>query len=338
MKTAKKHDELVSVIVPVFNVAEYLEQCLKSIINQTYRKIEIILIDDGSTDESGNICDSFSKNDKRIIVIHKKHGGLSNARNYGLNICRGNYVMFVDSDDYLEPNAIGLLVDNAKNTRADIVICDYYLTFRDKDIKNVYSKNVFVISGNDKYKYISDPDTHKQYGVVSVVQWNKLFNSTIFKTLRFKEGKAHEDEFIIADEFANAKTISFLLKPLYHYRQRGDSITHSFSTKRFDAIDALNERALFFKNNGLQQFIMPLKLLKTNYLLSIRKHYRTEIKQDRRAQSVFNEYLEESKADVKELLKSPQPTKTKVKLNMFLHCRPLLFFIQRTKAVLRREK
>ena len=123
MKKNKKREEiLVSVIVPVFNVEKFLEKCVSSITNQTYKNLEILLVDDGSTDNSGTICDNFSKNDNRLKVFHKKNGGLSDARNYGIERATGSYIMFIDSDDWIENDTIELLLDKTIEEKSDIVV------------------------------------------------------------------------------------------------------------------------------------------------------------------------------------------------------------------------
>ena len=126
---------LVSIIVPVYNVEKYLERCLDSLINQTLKDIEIILVDDGSTDDSGNICDKYAKKDKRIKVIHKENGGLSDARNIGLSIANGRYLQFVDSDDFIHKQMIEILYNTIINNNADISICDFDKVYENTKIK-----------------------------------------------------------------------------------------------------------------------------------------------------------------------------------------------------------
>ena len=332
MKTTHKQDPLVSVIVPVYNVEQFFERCINSIINQTYRNLEIILVDDGSTDTSGSLCDSYKTADKRITIMHKKNGGLSSARNAGLDKMNGKYVMFIDSDDYIEPTAIELLMKNAKKTEADIVICDYYVSTKQGLIRNQYPQKAFTVSGDDKYKYIADENTYNNYGVVSTVQWNKLFSSTIFNKLRFEPGKMHEDEFIIAEELSRAKIISYYLKPLYYYVQNKDSITHNFSPNRFDAIDAISRRITFCKQKNLDEYIPFLRRLKIDALARISSNYLSCIKKNPEALTLYKRHCASCKSDAKELLKTKLKIKTKLKLLSFLHCRPVLFLFLKEKT------
>ena len=134
---------MISIIVPVYNVDKYIERCIQSIINQTYKNLEIILIDDGSTDKSGAICDKYSKIDNRINVIHKKNGGLSEARNVGLDIARGDYIGFVDSDDYIHPQMYELLYKNLIGTSADISIIKHIRKEEELGLGDINSKKVY---------------------------------------------------------------------------------------------------------------------------------------------------------------------------------------------------
>ena len=338
MKTTHKQDPLVSVIVPVYNVEQFFERCINSIINQTYRNLEIILVDDGSTDTSGSLCDSYKSVDKRITVIHKKNGGPSGARNAGLDKMSGKYVMFIDSDDYVELTTIELLVENANKTKADIVICDYCIPTKKNLIHNQYPKKFFTVSGDDKYKYIADENTYKHYGIVSMVQWNKLFNSSIFDELRFKPGMIHEDEYIVAQEFAEANIISFYLKPLYYYVQQSNSIMHNFSPKRLNAMKAFDKRISFCKNNKLERFVPFLKILKIDALARIGSNYMSTIKKDRITLELFEKHYKSCRRDAKELLRSKIKFKKKIKLFLFSYCRPILFIVLKQKNKLEQRK
>ena len=236
---------LISVIVPIYNVEKYLKRCIDSIINQTYKNLEIILVDDGSLDNCSKICDEYSKKDKRIRVIHKANGGLSDARNTGLDQAKGKYICFIDSDDYIDINMIKELYTNLVKTKSDISICDF-VSFDEKTEKyNSYSNSIFIVK-DSKYDLMFN-----EYRLVTTVQWNKLFKREIFDNLRFKYGKIHEDEFIICYELEKANKISFLLKPYYHYYQRVNSITGKFSINNFDAIDAIISQIVFFRERNM---------------------------------------------------------------------------------------
>ena len=250
--------DLISIIVPVYNVEKYLDRCIDSIINQTYKNIEIILVDDGSTDQSSIICDKYSKLDKRIKTIHKKNGGLSSARNTGLDIAKGNLLGFVDGDDYIDSNMIEELYKNIIKTKADIVICNFVRFDEEKETFNKYSKKKFIVEEKDKYNYLFN-----EYRIPTVVQWNKLFKKEVFKDIEYKKGKINEDEFTVCSELNNAKRISYYLEPFYHYYQRNNSIMGSYNINRFETIfEAYDSQINFFKNKSMDNEIINTKLVR----------------------------------------------------------------------------
>lgn len=234
------NNPLISVIVPVYNVELYLKECVNSIISQTYRNLEIIMVDDGSTDKSGNICDTFE--DTRIKVYHKQNGGLSDARNFGLKVSTGDYVLFVDSDDYLDLNMIKVLVDNAINYKVDISICGFSKYYNEtKILKCSNETDNYKIDNLRKIEYLYD---FHHYGVGV---WNKLFKKDLLENIFFPVGKVSEDYFVMYKIFYRAKNVYFTGQSLYFYRQRENSITKSKKT-RFDVLEALNNYVDFAKN------------------------------------------------------------------------------------------
>ena len=235
---------LISVIVPVYNVEKYLRRCLDSIVNQTYKNLEIILVDDGSVDNSGNICDEYAVKDKRIQVIHKENGGLSSARNKGLDIINGEYVSFIDSDDYVDNSFIEKLYTICINNNVDIAQCDFSeFGANGCDLQNDVIKN---------NKYTQNELQEKIYtktGYKSIVVWNKLYKCYIYRDLRFPFGKVHEDEFTTYKAFFVCKTpIVITNEKLYYYRVNPDSIMRKkFNLNRLDVLEAFEERINFFK-------------------------------------------------------------------------------------------
>ena len=227
-----ENKELVSIIVPVYNVKKYLDNCLESIINQTYKSLEIILVDDGSTDGSSEICDNYRLKDNRIVVIHKQNGGLSSAKNAGLEVCKGNYISFVDSDDYVDSNFIEELYNNIQNTNSDISLCNYYTTINGKDYAHNGSR--FILEGNEKYT--------KLFYTQTIVSWNKLYKRKLFEKLRFPEKLNNEDSYILLDLLHNSNKISYMLdKCLYHYVRRKNSISSYVDIK------SLNKKVIYDK-------------------------------------------------------------------------------------------
>lgn len=212
--------ELISVIVPVYNVADYLEQCLDSILNQTYKEFEVILVDDGSTDTSYSICGEYVKRDSRFHLFRQENKGLSAARNAGLELCRGGYVTFIDSDDFVSPEYLQGMIENLKQADADIAICEHYrlengtFYFQKHDLNDRE-----IISSRDAFKRI--------HQVNYAVAWGKLFKSSLFRYVRFPVGRVYEDSFTLPKLYMFCEKIVVLPDELYCYRQRSTSIINS---------------------------------------------------------------------------------------------------------------
>lgn len=245
-------NELISIIVPVYNVMEYLEECVQSICAQTYRNIEIILVDDGSTDNSGKKCDELAKADSRIRVIHKKNGGLSDARNRGIEEARGQFVGFVDSDDWIEPDMYHLLYTNCIINSSDISVCGYYRDYLDKSIKGNNKKEGTFL--RDEALSLLLEGVYIQDHAVT-----KLYRKELWQNVRFPIDKIYEDIRTTYRVFLNSHNVTVIDKPLYHYRQRAGSIVRSgFNDKKLEWINALNELE---DNSEIQQNIEWKKIL-----------------------------------------------------------------------------
>ena len=323
-----KNEELISVIVPIYKVEQYLEKCIDSIINQTYKNLEIILVDDGSPDNCGKICDEYSKEDNRIKVIHKKNGGLSDSRNKGLNISSGNYVVFIDSDDYIDTNMIEKLYNKLIETNSDICICDFIREFENFSKYNNFEKKYFCVEGNEKFKCL-----YNQYNVVSTVQWNKLYKKNIFDSIKFEVGKINEDEFIVFDEFEKANKIIYVLEPLYYYRQRQNSIMNSkFNIKRYDAIEALEKRIEKLKEKGLYE-LLTLNYIKIfNNILSITS-MSIDSELSKSDKLVLKNYNEKMKKYAKILLKEKISFTIKIKILIYFIFPKLLLKIVKYRSI-----
>lgn len=240
----------ISIIVPVYNVEKYLENCIESILNQTFKDFELILVDDGSTDNSGKICDIYEKKDSRIKVIHKNNEGLSSARNTGLDIACGKYVGFVDSDDSIHPKMYEVLYNLIEKYKSDISCCNYKYTY---DISNqnheeLNLNEVIEMSNIEAIEKLYDKDL----GVRLVVAWNKLYNKRLFDNIRYKVGRLHEDEFMAHRILYNSKKITYVDNELYYYLQREGSIMSKKSYKRkVDALLSKSDRMRFCNKVGL---------------------------------------------------------------------------------------
>ena len=243
--------DLISIIVPVYNVEKYLIRCVNSIIHQTYENIEIILVDDGSTDESGYLCDKLLNEDSRIKTFHKENGGLSDARNYGIARAMGDFLFFVDSDDWVEPEVIEVLIDAIKEEDADIAICG----LNDIVIGEIKNKR-----GSSNKKVLSNTeaiDTFFNNGDdIGVVVWNKLYKKELFENIIFEVGKLHEDVFFTPKVLFYANKIIVTNYYGYNYiNDREDSICNKkLSVRSIDGADANYNNYIFFKEKGMYKY------------------------------------------------------------------------------------
>lgn len=224
-------EELVSIIVPIYNVEDYLDRCIESIVLQSYRSIQIILIDDGSTDSSSKICDAWKEKDNRIEVVHKENGGLSDARNCGLDCASGQFITFIDSDDFVENDYIEYLYRLIKENNTDISICAYYIDRGDESI----SKG----KGHISCKLEPDIAIKKMLNDegFSISATSKLYKNEIFKGIRFPIDRLCEDNGTTYKLIMKANSVYYGAQAKYHYIIREGSIMNSFNWKKMDLID-----------------------------------------------------------------------------------------------------
>lgn len=231
---------MISIIVPVYNVEPYLNQCLDSIINQTYKDIEIILIDDGSSDHCGEICEKYAKEDPRIRVFHTVNNGLSAARNLGLKETRGEFVGFVDSDDWIEPNMYEVLHEKAFEFNADICECNFWFG---TSPSNYIDLEDTVYRANESLTALFN-------NRICHVVWNKIYKKELFDSVSFPEGRNIEDISIMHLLIGKTDTVVTISDKKYHYRQRADSIRYTYSASNLiDYADAFLERYKFYKQH-----------------------------------------------------------------------------------------
>ena len=220
-------NELISVIIPVFNIENYIAKCIESVMDQSYSNLEIIIIDDGSTDGSSKICDEYSKKDGRIQVIHQKNVGLSGARNNGIKLSKGDYIAFLDGDDYIEKDMYELLYKNIKSNNADISICEY--VFNDDNTKFKGKKHEINIFNNQEAirRLLYDEE-------INSYAWNKLYSRKLFENIKYPLGKKFEDigtTYLLIDK---AKKIIYDNSTKYHYIVRTNSITKTYSSSNLN--------------------------------------------------------------------------------------------------------
>ena len=236
---------LISVIVPVYKVEKYLDKCVESIVKQTYKNLEIILVDDGSPDRCPEMCDEWSKKDSRVKVIHKENGGLSDARNAGLNIATGALIGFVDSDDYIDIEMYEMLYNLILSTGSDISACGVQMVWENGEEPQMLTvSGEFVLDKNEAMKAVVEESWLKQ------PVWYKLYKRACVERVEFPVGKCHEDVFWTYPAVANANKVAVSDFVGYYYLQRNGSIMGtSYSLKRLDGIEAKEKRVEFISEH-----------------------------------------------------------------------------------------
>lgn len=232
--------DIISVIIPVYNVEAYLPQCLDSVLTQSYSSLQIILIDDGSTDNSGVICDEYAAKDSRIHVIHQKNGGAAAAKNAGLRVATGKYLSFVDSDDYLEQDAYSFMVNQMLNFGADVIQCSFRDIFRNKEISHPIEMNRTDYTVTQYLELFTKDWT---CGLL----WDKLYVRSLFDGIFFEEGHKIDDEYFTYRGIMNASKIARSDRIVYNYRKRRSSVmlsTESSEQIVKDRIDYLSKRRI----------------------------------------------------------------------------------------------
>ncbi len=258
---------LISIVIPVYNVETYIRRCVDSVISQSYDNLEIFLVDDGSIDHSGEICDEYAKKDKRIRVIHKKNGGLSDARNAGLNASTADYIAFVDSDDFVHCDYIKILYNAMRNYDLDIVVCGYI-----SGHQNVFPKcnskrdsDCFVLTSEEALRA-----WHGKYKHLETVAWNKLYKKKLFalSNVCYPSDRFHEDVWTTHQLVAVSFKIGFLEAKLYYYYQRSSSITDVISQKGvLDSLWAQDSRLQYFKIHGYEEAYERLFIKRQKYCM-----------------------------------------------------------------------
>ncbi len=259
----------ISVIVPIYKVEKFLNRCIDSILAQTFKNFDLILVDDGSSDNCPKICDDYAKKDKRVKVIHKKNGGLSEARNFGIDYALetdSEYITFIDSDDWVDANYLRFLYDSV-NDNCFISVCDFHKT------------SDFNIDTNDVnvFNLINPEDFWVQNQINATVAWGKLYKKSLFNDVRFPVGKLHEDEFTTYKLLFSCKKIAYVSNKLYYYFLREESIMAKWSVKRLDLIDARYNQLLFFKKYRYKKAynwaVSDYMLVLWRCLLGIKENY-----------------------------------------------------------------
>lgn len=235
--------KLISVIIPIYNVELYLNRCMESIVNQTYKNLEIIMVDDGSPDNCPELCEEWGKRDSRIKVIHKKNGGLSDARNMGLSVATGEYIAFVDSDDFVDLDMYRYMIDALEKNGADISTCGRF-SYRNGEVSQKHiSANEVVLTP------IQAIDELLRGGLIEEAAWDKIYRKNLFDGIVFPVGEINEDLPIMPHLFERANKIVCTGKPFYHYCENPGSITHeAYNEKKRIVIKHIEEVSSFIEN------------------------------------------------------------------------------------------
>lgn len=237
-------DTLISIIVPIYKVEKYIYKCLNTILNQTYKNLQIILVDDGSPDNCGKICDEYAKKDKRIQVIHKQNGGLSDARNVGIAEAKGEFIGFVDSDDYIETTMFEDLLNLVKENNADVAICNFYEV---KDDNKIIKNNYNDVKIYDKMEILKEILLDKK---IQSYAWNKLYKKDLFNEVKYPVGKKYEDIGTTFYLLENCEKVVVSGKPEYNYLNRKDSIVNNVTESTIiDYVTIVDERYDYIEKN-----------------------------------------------------------------------------------------
>lgn len=309
-------NELISVIVPVYNVEKYLERCIDSIIKQTYKNLQIIIVDDGSIDNSSLICDKYVLKDERIKVIHKKNGGLSDARNAGLKIASGKFYAFIDSDDFITDNTIEIMYKAIIQTNSDIAICNMLRFYDDGNTSEFYCPctKMTIYKDNERFQTLNQPSV-----------CNKLFKAELFQNISFPYGKFYEDTYIYHELLYKAKNIVLTGHVGYMYFSRKESIIGQlpqYTDRYFDFIEAVWLRARFLLDHKVDKYSIEACL---SYYAAMVNMYKN-IKLSSTNNELYNQSIKQYKKLYHIMIKSNISYKQKVRLFLLryfpkIHCR-----------------
>lgn len=316
---------IISIIVPIYRVEQYLSKCIDSLLNQTFKDIEIILVDDGSPDSSPAICDTYKTRDERINVIHKKNGGLSSARNAGLSISHGKYIGFVDSDDWVEPNMYEEMYNFLVANDCDLVECGINLIYENK-ISKYSTKANELVSGREALHRHLNIYTRTNQTLPRTAVWSKLFKREFWDSNRFPEGEIHEDYLLTCKALFEAKRVGLIHKGLLnHLTCNPTSIVNSKFTPR----DLYKERQLHYRIDYLKskgdESLQELAILDYyNYIPSAIWRCDTNCLFDERDE-LYNKIYKEKRL----IFSLDLPHKRKFEIFLMLHFKKLYFLIRR---------
>lgn len=279
----------ISVIIPIYNVEKYLKRCIESIIKQTYSNLEIILVDDGSPDGCAKICGEYKNKDERIVVIHKKNGGLSDARNAGLKVATGEIISYIDSDDYVDLDMYEKMTKAMEEKNADIVVCGTNIDYEDGHTKVKCEKEE---KSFNREEALIELNSFKSF---DMAVWNKLYKREVVDKIEFPVGKKSEDYFVMYQYFARAKKVVIINQAKYHYFQRSNSISRGKNVTH-DYIEGSKSQKEFFEKNFPDLNYVGNTAYAFSYIATYNRYIKNELK-------MTNEMKKEFKKEVRKYLK-----------------------------------
>lgn len=299
--------DLISIIIPVYKVEKYLEKCIESVLKQTYTNLQVILVDDGSPDNCGKICDEYAKKDSRIEVIHKVNGGLSDARNVGIAKAKGKYIGFVDSDDYIKEDMYEILINLIKEYDADVSICNLYDVIEGKEYIRNKENGIKEYNRIDILKEVLLDKNIQSYA------WNKLYKKELFNEIKYPIGKKYEDIGTTFYIFEKCNKVVVTSEPEYYYLKRADSLVNNVTESTvLDYTEIIIQRYLYTQKN-----IEELRKYNNYYLAKtlITAHNDIELlgsiseKMQEKYKEIYNlafDILKNNKKDIDELFNDEQ--------------------------------
>lgn len=304
--------ELISVIIPVYRVEPYLKRCVDSVLAQTYTNMEVILVDDGSPDNCPAICDAYAQQDGRVSVIHQANAGLSGARNAGIDVVKGAYLAFVDSDDYLAPDYLEKLYRACVETGSDMSVCRWEYV-KGEAIPQKGTGETKVFTGREMQANQYTPD-----GAYFVVAWNKLYRRELFWEIRYPLGRIHEDEATTYRIYDKVKQAAYVDSSLYGYFVAPSSITRGFNPRRLDWVKAVAERIDFYERKGYRELMVSALQAFADGSIDIYFGLRDNLLDSKKEQKMIRDYVHQGLSRVKPYGKFP--IRTTIGYWLFLLC------------------
>lgn len=287
--------DLISVIIPIYNVQDFLPSCVDSVLSQSYTNIEVILVDDGSPDGCGKICDEYKNKDSRVKVIHKMNGGLSDARNAGIENCNGEYLCFIDSDDIIHKDYIKCQYEQIMLTHSEMSVCLFSKFFEEDKIECAETENVDIQELDNNQLILK---IFEKNNIHFISACTKLYKKSLFDNLRFEVGRLHEDEFIVFHIFSRCQKAVFVNAPLYFYRERPGSITmtKTYKEKNLDGFYSIQACYEFFVGTKYEQLALNRLINSIAYIYCAAKNRKADKKILKFLLDQYKKYYKSNKA------------------------------------------